>query len=129
MLEQCKPNIDNDVFCRFYSLRKDKSIELMPILRMLELLNLASYEIRGGEKAEVFIRINDPSKIQRLANCNYKNTLLQSIRSKHKRNEILLNAFFMSDIDNETRWHLIEDYFLGNEDAVRDILQLSEDDI
>ena len=35
----------------------------------------------------------------------------------------------MSDIDNETRWHLIEDYFLGNEDAVRDILQLSEDDI
>lgn len=129
MLEQCKPNIDNDVFCRFYSLRKDKSIELMPILRMLELLNLASYEIRGGEKAEVFIRINDPSKIQRLANGNYKNTLLQSIRSKHKRNEILLNAFFMSDIDNETRWHLIEDYFLGNEDAVRDILQLSEDDI
>ena len=96
---------------------------------MLELLNLASYEIRGGEKAEVFIRINDPSKIQRLANGNYKNTLLQSIRSKHKRNEILLNAFFMSDIDNETRWHLIEDYFLGNEDAVRDILQLSEDDI
>ena len=101
----------------------------MTLLRMLELLNFASYEVRGGEKSEVFIRINDPSKIQRLANSNYKNGVLQSIRSKHKRNEILLNAFFMSEIDNERRWQLIEDYFLGNESAIYSTLGLNEDEI
>lgn len=35
----------------------------MPLLRFMELLGLATYEIRGGEKAEVFIRINDPEKL------------------------------------------------------------------
>ena len=129
MISQCKPNVDNDIFYRFYSFAKDKAIELMPLLRMLELLNFASYEVRGGEKSEVFIRINDPSKIQRLANSNYKNGVLQSIRSKHKRNEILLNAFFMSEIDNERRWQLIEDYFLGNESAIYSTLGLNEDEI
>ena len=129
MISQCKPNVDKDIFYRFYSFTKDKSIELMPLLRMLELLNLASYEVRGGEKSEVFIRINDPSKIQRLANSSYKNGVLQSIRNKHKRNEKILNAFFVSEINNEQRWQLIEDYFLGNEDVVYSSLGISEDEI
>mgnify|MGYP007028320901 CR=1 FL=1 len=34
----------------------------------MELLGLATYEIRGGEKAEVFIRINDPEKIETTGN-------------------------------------------------------------
>lgn len=127
MISQCKPNVDNDVFCRFYPFTKDKPIELMPLLRMLELLNYATYEIRGGEKSEVFIRINDPSKIQRLANGNYKNGVLQAIHTRHKRNEKLLNAFFVSEMNDEQRWQVIEDYFLGNEEAVCEALRLTDE--
>ena len=128
MLNQCKPNREDRVFHRFYPMLKDKAIEIMPLLRVMELLELATYEIRGGEKAEVFIRINDPSKLLRLANDNYSNTVLSAIRSKHRRNEKLLTAFFLNEMSTDERWHLIEEYFLGNEDYVQRTLGLSLDD-
>ena len=125
-LGQCAPFGDDNVFARFYPMIKDKPIELMPILRIMELLDLATYEIRGGEKAEVFIRINDPSKLQRLASGNYKNTVLQAIQQRHKHNQELLDAFFSAEMSNDDRWELIEQYFLGNEQYVDDVLHLAE---
>ena len=98
----------------------------MPTLRVLELLGLATYEIRGGEKAEVFIRINDPDKIERLANNGkYTNRVLQSIQEHHRSNEQLLAAFFAANISTAERWELIEQYFLGNEDLVRQKLNIN----
>ena len=96
----------------------------MPLLGLLELLELATYEIRGGEKAEVFIRINDPAKLQRLATGKYTNQVLRSIQERHRHNHQLLNAFFLTQMTTEDRWKLIEQYFLGNEDYVNDVLNL-----
>lgn len=90
-------------------------------------MNFANYEICGGEKSEVFIRINDPSKIRRLANGNYKNNVLQAIHARHKRNEKLLNAFFVSEMTDEQRWQVIENYFLGNENTVCSALGLTNE--
>lgn len=98
----------------------------MPLLRLLELLDLANYEIRGGEKAEVFIRINDPSKIQRLANSNYKNGVLQTIQARHRSNQKLLAAFFTKELSTDDCWNLIEEYFLGNEKFVSSVLNLPD---
>ena len=71
----------------------------MPLLRLLELLGLATYEIRGGEKAEVFIRINDPDKLERIASSGkYTNNVLQSIQEHHRSSEKLLAAFFTADM-------------------------------
>lgn len=117
---------DTHVFFRFYPLTQNKQIEIMPTLRVLELLGLATYEIRGGEKAEVFIRINDPDKIERLANSGkYTNRVLQSIQEHHRSNEQLLAAFFAANISTAERWELIEQYFLGNEDLVRQKLNIN----
>ena len=124
-LSQCFPSGEDNVFCRFYPLLQNRPIELMPLLRLLELLKLARYEIRGGEKAEAFIRINDPQKL-RLAATNYKNNVLQMIQSRHKRNQELLSAFFKKEMSDDARWDLIEEYFLGNEDTVRQTLGLDE---
>lgn len=125
-LDQCSPNHDDNVFFRFYPLTQNKQIEIMPTLRVLELLGLATYEIRGGEKAEVFIRINDPDKIERLANSGkYTNRVLQSIQEHHRSNEQLLAAFFAANISTAERWELIEQYFLGNEDLVRQKLNIN----
>ena len=96
------------------------------MLRLLELLDLASYEIRGGEKAEVFIRINDPAKLMRLSTSQYKNKVLQSIQEHHRNSTKLLSAFFHKEMTTDERWELIEQYFLGNADYVRSVLQLDE---
>ena len=93
----------------------------------MELLGLATYEIRGGEKAEVFIRINDPEKLERLATSEkYTNGVLQSIQEHHRNNERLLTAFFSADMNDDERWELIEQYFLGNEEYVRRILHIAD---
>lgn len=124
-IDQCYPNSGDNVFFRFYPLTQNKQIEIMPTLRLLELLGLATYEIRGGEKAEVFIRINDPLKIERIANSGrYTNQVLQSIQNRHRNNEQLLAAFFTTTMSSVARWELIEQYFLGNEALVRQTLHI-----
>lgn len=125
-LAQCSPNPENNTFYRFYPLTQNKPIEIMPLLRLLELFELASYEIRGGEKAEVFIRINDPAKLQRFASGDYRNGVLASIRKHHQHNHQLLSAFFLTEMTTEERWELIEQYFLGNEDYVANVLNLND---
>ena len=102
-------------------------IEIMPLLRFLELLGLASYEIRGGEKAEVFIRVNDPDKLEYLATSGrYTNGVLQDIQKHHRNNERLLAAFFAADMNDDARWELIEQYFLGNEEYVKQVLHITD---
>lgn len=125
-LKQCNPVEDNK-FYRYYPISQDKSIDVMPLLRLLELLELASYEIRGGEKAEVFIRINDPNKIKRLAMNNYKNKILDFIHKKHIRNQNLLTAFFSNNFTTEERWDIIEEYFLGHSEYVYNKLNLQKE--
>lgn len=122
---QCAVNTEDNSFFRFYPLVQNKQIEIMPLLRFMELLGLATYEIRGGEKAEVFIRINDPAKLEYLASSGkYTNNVLQSIQEHHRNNERLLTAFFSIHMNDEKRWELIEQYFLGNEEYVRHALNI-----
>ena len=126
-IEQCVVNAPDSTFFRFYPLTPNKQIEIMPLLRFMELLGLATYEIRGGEKAEVFIRINDPEKIERLATSGrYTNGVLQNIQEHHRNNENLLTAFFTANMSDEERWEVIEQYFLGNGDYVRQVLHMSD---
>ena len=40
------------------------SIAILPVLKLLQIFEFASYELRGGEPAEIFVRINDPEKIR-----------------------------------------------------------------
>ena len=126
-LEQCAVNTNNNSFFRFYPLIQNMQIEIMPLLRFLELLGLASYEIRGGEKAEVFIRVNDPDKLEYLATSGrYTNGVLQDIQKHHRNNERLLSAFFAADMNDDARWELIEQYFLGNEEYVKQVLHITD---
>lgn len=124
-LNPCVPGSDN-AFYRFYPLTPNKPLPIMPLLRLLELLDLATYEIRGGEKAEVFIRINDPIKLQRLSSGRYTNDVLRAIQERHRHNHRLLDAFFRTQMTTEDRWKLIEQYFLGNEDYVSNVLNLHD---
>ena len=65
-------------------------------------------------------------KLEYLSNSGkYVNQVLRSIQEHHRNNERILAAFFATEMSTEKRWELIEQYFLGNEDYVRQVLNIN----
>ena len=62
------------------------------------MLELGTFEIKGGENPMVFIRINDPLRIERDSNNNiYNNTLLSKTLERHNlSNQIFYHFFFQT---------------------------------
>ena len=61
----------------------------------------------------IFIRINDPLRIQNDINSKYENILLKKTMKRHSSSTELFDHFFLHTFDNEQRWNFIEDFFLG----------------
>lgn len=82
---------------------------------ILEAFKLGSYRLEGGKEPQVFIRINYPTAIRRLAenNQNYSNGLIQDIQKRHEISVDIVSDFLSQDMDTEERWTFIEEYFLG----------------
>jgi len=80
---------------------------------VIETFNLGTYEISGGETPAIFIRINDPLKIDRLAKSNYNNNILTGIRRRFETSSKIMQFFFTKSLTDKERWDFIEDYFLG----------------
>lgn len=81
---------------------------------ILEIIGVGSYETIGGENPMIFIRINDPLRIERDAHDNgYRNSLLTNIESRYRTSTELFDHFFLHSFENEDRWNFIEDFFLG----------------
>lgn len=92
----------------------NKDSKYLEIATILQTLEMATYEVSGGERSKIFIRINDPVKLENIAkNDFYKNEILTNIEKRGKRSEEILEEFFSGDFDNDERWNYIEDYFLG----------------
>lgn len=95
------------------------------IASLLQLFDIASYELDGGRNPQIFVRINDPLKLQSLARkATYKNNILTDINRRHDNAITLLNKFMLTTIPSEERWHIIEQYFLGKDDIVDTLLQI-----
>ncbi|MBM6778739.1 ATP-dependent DNA helicase RecQ [Collinsella tanakaei] len=96
------------------------------LAELLQALDLATYEARGGENPEIFIRLNDPNKLKALSdNPRYSNAVLKEQNERHDYAERVITGFFMTTMGTEERWDLIEEYFLGNDDYVAGRLGLS----
>ena len=122
LLNQCAPN-DGITFESFFPAKQNESHRrLIDLLSMLELLKLASYEIKGGESLEIFIRINDPLKVRQLAHGNYSNALLTDLHKRHESAQKVMMRFFEGNFSDDERWDIIENYFLGREDIVDHLL-------
>lgn len=94
---------------------------------VLQALNLASYEIRGGENPEISVWIKDAGKLKSLSmDARYSNQVLREQDARHEYSARVMKRFFEAELSNETRWDLIEDYFLGNDDQVAAVLGISE---
>ena len=92
----------------------EKSKEVIKLAYMMEIFGLCTYEIIGGDQPQIFIRINDPIRITRLAkNRHYLNSVVDSVERRYGMNSRLMSHFFRTPLTNEQRWEFIEDYFLG----------------
>ncbi len=114
ILTEYKPWGENNSYVSYVLPQSEGSrSNVSKILSMLELLDLASYEIKGGTKVEIFIRINDPVKLSYLANGKYSNAILSELAKRQKDATQLVNDFFTADMTSDERWQMIENYFLG----------------
>lgn len=92
-------------------------------LKLLSIFGYITYEILGGEEPEIFIRLNDPQKVENIVmgNLYYSNDYVSKAKKKHERDVNILLRFFKDLRTDQERWDYIEDYFLG-----KDILCLSD---
>jgi len=81
----------------------------------LSIFDYITYEIAGGEEPEIFIRLNDPRKIENivLLNARYSNNYVNKATQKHDRDVKVLLRFFNKLSSDQERWDYIENYFLG----------------
>lgn len=129
---QAEPNIpEGNKYVAYITLPKKGTIityqQLMASI--LQLFDFATYEYIGGRNPQIFVRINDPLKLKRLAEYDkpYKNNILVNIEERHKRAVKIMNSFMNNSYSNEERWNIIEYYFLGMDDVVDSMLKISFD--
>ncbi len=84
-------------------------------LKLLSVFGYITYEIAGGEEPEIFIRLNDPSKVRGIVmgSIYYSNDYVTKARQKHNRDVEILSRFFTILNSDKERWEYIENYFLG----------------
>lgn len=84
-------------------------------LNLALLFGLISFEIIGGNKPEIFIRINYPEKIRQIVTgkVNYSNSLIEQAKERHNNDVNILSYFFTRLSSDSDRWKFIENYYLG----------------
>lgn len=104
----------------FITNKEASTVNYIRLGYFLDLLDLGTFEIKGGENAMIFLRINDPSRIEYDSkNKNYSNTLLNKTLDRHFISNQIFDHFFLRNFSNKERWDFVEEYFLGeNVDAL-----------
>lgn len=121
LVDSCAPNEKGGVYVVY--LNRDRYAGKFQIAELLQVLGLAEYESRGGSGADLFVRLNSPTKIREFAHDpRYTNRVLTELNGRHRRSSELITHFFTTNISSKERWNLVEHYFLGHDDYVNAIL-------
>jgi ATP-dependent DNA helicase RecQ len=109
-------NTDYAIVDRFVTNKETNAITYVRLGYFLEMLELGTFEIKGGENPMVFIRINDPYRIEKDSNNpRYSNSLLSKTLERHSLSNQIFDHFFLRSFSNSERWDFIEDFFLGSD--------------
>ncbi len=107
---------DDSIVERYITNRESNSIDYIRLGHFLEILDLGTFELKGGENPMVFVRINDPARIERdSVNKFYNNSLLTKTLERHYLSNQIFDHFFLRSFTNSERWDFIEDFFLGSD--------------
>lgn len=112
---------DKNVITKYKSSNDSTIKPILKILNLLSLFGLAQYDIYGGMNPEIYIRINDPYRIENIVSGKifYENNIVKEAREKHDRDIKVLKKFIYDLKSDDERWDYIEKYFLG-EDVIGD---------
>ena len=109
-------NTDSSIVERYVTNTESNSINYVRLGYFIEILELGTFEIKGGENPMIFIRINDPVRIERDSNnSSYSNSLLSKTLERHDLSNQIFDHFFLRSFTNAERWDFIEDFFLGSD--------------
>lgn len=101
---------DDKEFIKYLS----KDSKYLEVANLIQALELGTFEVIGGSTPKIFIRINEPAKLESLVKSNkYSNSVLSSIEKSGKKADKILEDFFTRELTNTERWDFIEMYFLG----------------
>lgn len=107
-------NNEHNTATRFFSNENDYAITYSRLGCLMEMLDLATYEMKGGDNPMIFIRINDPDRIRADSeNLNYRNDLLSRTAKRHEISNEIFDHFFTNTFTSDERWDYIEEFFLG----------------
>ena len=99
---------------RYRGIKETSLLNYLRLGALLEILELGSFISEGGQDPKIFIRLNDPRRIKQDSETKeYKNLILESVKSRHKSSCEIFEHFFTKYMDNQHRWDFIEDFFLG----------------
>ena len=99
---------------RFFSNENDYSITYSRLGSLMEMVNMATYEMKGGDNPMIYIRLNDPERIRKDSeNANFKNELLTRTAKRHEISNEIFDHFFTNTFTSDERWDYIEEFFLG----------------
>jgi RecQ family ATP-dependent DNA helicase len=109
-------NTDSTTVEKYVTNKETNAINYVRLGYLLEILELGTFEIKGGENPMIFVRLNDPSRIERDSNnSNYTNSLLTKTLERHYLSNQIFDHFFLRSFTNSERWNFIEDFFLGSD--------------
>lgn len=122
LFKNAKPNDDDNGYATYIPIvngEKGSAQEYQLLASLLQLFDLAAYEFLGGCNPEIFVRINDPMKLNTIAHSDrYNNRMIQDINKRHERAASIMSRFMNGEYSNDERWGIIEEYFLGHDEAV-----------
>lgn len=99
---------------RYFSNENDYSITYSRLGSLMEMVNMATYEMKGGDNPMIYIRLNDPERIRKDSeNDNFKNELLTRTAKRHEISNEIFDHFFTNTFTSDERWNYIEEFFLG----------------
>jgi superfamily II DNA/RNA helicase len=129
---ECYPNKSNTEFVAYLGIPKpeeDRKNEILFLASLLEMFGLATFELEGGRSPQVFVRINDPMILSRTIKSRqeYRNGQLTTIERRHKQSKLLVESFMKTNLSNNQRWDVIENYFLGRDNIVDQMLEIEEE--
>lgn len=82
----------------------------MDLAYMLEILNLAKFQLQGGKLPSVNVHIFHPMEIYKT---KYRNKLLKDMRERDEKEMKVMYQIINAE-NSDARWKKIEDYFLGD---------------
>jgi ATP-dependent DNA helicase RecQ len=116
--ENKKLFIENNTSGQKNKMRKNP---LLVLVQIMELLDIAKYEIKAGDKPQYFIRINSETGLNKISSDSYYSKTVESVKKRHDNSIRIMEYFFTKLSNNDDRWRLIEEYFLGK--SIVDIIE------